>query len=595
MLLSLTRRLATPLVTAGAAMTLMLGGAGTAVAQPTPPPPAWSGDKTADNLRWNLSLSAVNGTAVDRAQAGVNVVHPGDTVTYTAKVWKNNGTDRLVTAMRQIQPDGFQYVSNTVSKQASVVDEGAAGVKATCSGGGCGSVFGFGSGFKNDVTFAVTYKIPTTQAFGDYNAGFEFDVYSFSTGQGANPAGAWVRVVDPKVATNTTLQAPATAQTGQAVTLTANVGPANSAGTVQFKDGSTDIGAPAAVSGGVATLSHTFDTPGAHAITAAFTGGAGFHDSVSAAATVDVTAETTTTVNVPATATVGDDVTFTATVAPATATGRVQFKDGATDLGTPVDVVNGQAPLTRKFAEAGSHNVTANFVGTGGYGNSASAASPLAVTDADFGTTTTVLEPVTATTGTPVNLSATVMPIPSGGDVEFLVDGVPVGTAPVGTGDGVAILPHTFTAAGTASVVAKFIGVAGFTPSTSAGFDVTVKAPDTRVATTTTLGVTGAAAVGKTMTFTATVAPASATGTVQFKVGTEAVGAPVPVVNGVATLTHTFDAEGTHGITAVYSGDNGHKESVSGPTVVNIVASTPGTPGGSGSADLGSLSSLFGS
>ncbi|NKU86072.1 hypothetical protein GS884_00120 [Rhodococcus hoagii] len=54
------------------------------------PPPAWSGDKTADNLRWNLSLSAVNGAAVDRTQVGVNVVYPGDTVTYTAKIWKNS-------------------------------------------------------------------------------------------------------------------------------------------------------------------------------------------------------------------------------------------------------------------------------------------------------------------------------------------------------------------------------------------------------------------------------------------------------------------------------------------------------------------------
>lgn len=597
MRLALARRLATPFIAAGAAMTLMLGGAGVAAAQETPLPPAWSGDKSADNLRWSLSLSAVNGNGVDRDQSGVNVVHPGDTVTYTAKIWKSSGIGRYITGIRQIQPAGFQYQSHTVSKQSTVTDEGAAGVKAVCAGGGCSSVPILGNkGYLDSVDFAVTYKIPTSQAFGDYNAGFEFDVYSFSTRQGANPAGAWVRVVDSKATTTTAVQAPPTAQTGTPVTLTANVGPATSVGTVQFKDGGTDIGAPATVSGGVATLSHTFATPGAHAITAAFTGGAGFHDSVSAATNVDVTAVTTTTLTAPATATVGQDVTFTAGVAPATATGQVQFKDGGTNLGAPVTVVNGQATLTRSFAEAGSHNVTANFVGTGGYTDSASAGSALTVTDADFGTTTTVLEPLTATTGTPVNLSATVLPIPGGGNVEFLVDGVSVGTAPVGTGDGVAILQHTFTSAGTPSVVAKFTGTTGFTASTSGAFDVTVKAPDTRQSSTTTLGVTGDAVVGKTMTFTASVAPAAATGTVQFKIGTELVGAPVAVVNGVATVTHTFDAVGTHGITAVYSGDNGHKESVSGPTVVNITAAgNPGTPGGSGSADFGSLSNIFGS
>ncbi|MFE3290744.1 hypothetical protein, partial [Rhodococcus sp. NPDC059234] len=69
------RRIATPFLAAGAAMALMLGGAGIAVADP---PPASSGDQSVDNLRWNLSLSGVNGAAVDSSQPGVNVVHPGD-------------------------------------------------------------------------------------------------------------------------------------------------------------------------------------------------------------------------------------------------------------------------------------------------------------------------------------------------------------------------------------------------------------------------------------------------------------------------------------------------------------------------------------
>ena len=592
MRLSLPRRLATPMIAAAAATGLMLGVTHGVAAADTPPP-ATSGDKTADNLRWNLSLTGVNGATVDPATPGVNVVHPGDTVTYTAKIWKTSGIGRYMTAIRQIQPAGFEYLSHTISKQSNVTNEGAAGVKATCTGGGCNSVPVLGNkGYLDNVDFAVTYKIPTTQAFGDYNAGFVFDVFAFSTQSGANPAGAWVRVVDPAVGTTTDLQAPATAKTGESVTLTANVGPANSVGTVQFKDGAADIGAPVAVSGGVATLAHTFDTVGAHAITAAFTAGAGFHDSVSGVKTVDVTADTTTTLNAPATAVVGDDVTFTADVTPAGATGQVQFKDGGANLGAPVDVVNGQATLTRKFVEAGSHSVTADFVGTGGYNNSTSAAASLSITDADFGTTTTVLEPVTAVVGTPVNLSATVFPIPSGGTVNFLVDGTSVGTAPVGTGDGVAVLPHTFTSAGSANVVAEFSGIAGFTASTSGGFTVTVSNPDTRVATTTALAVAGNTAVGQTVTLTATVDPANADGTVQFKSGTTEIGGPVAVVNGVATLTHTFDAEGTFAVTAGFTGGSGFKDSVSGPTVLTVTAA--GTPGGgTGSVDFGSLASIF--
>ncbi|MBM4602470.1 hypothetical protein GS575_05285 [Rhodococcus hoagii] len=171
MRVSTFRRLAAPLVAGVAAVGLIVAGSGTAMA--ADPPPAWSGDKTADNLRWNLSLSAVNGAAVDRTQVGVNVVYPGDTVTYTAKIWKNSGIGRYITTIRQIAPAGFQYQSNAVSKQSTVTNEGTAGVKATCSGGGCNSVPVLGNkGYLDNVDFAVTYKIPDTQAAGDYNAGF---------------------------------------------------------------------------------------------------------------------------------------------------------------------------------------------------------------------------------------------------------------------------------------------------------------------------------------------------------------------------------------------------------------------------------------
>lgn len=80
------------------------------------------------------------------------------------------------------------------------------------------------------------------------------------------------------------------------------------------------------------------------------------------------------------------------------------------------------------------------FTGEAGYGDSVSTATQLDVSDPDWGTTTTVVEPLTAVVGEPTNLSATVSPIPSSGTVTFKVDGAEVGTAPVSTGDGVAIL-----------------------------------------------------------------------------------------------------------------------------------------------------------
>ncbi|WP_430336033.1 Ig-like domain-containing protein [Rhodococcus sp. ACT016] len=412
--------------------------------------------------------------------------------------------------------------------------------------------------------------------------------YCIATGNGRSPLSRTL-VATPAVATSTALQAPETAKTGAQVELAATVTPANAVGKVQFKDGGANIGSPIDVTGGSVTLPYTFNDNGAHDISAVFTAGTGFLDSTSAVKSVDVTTDTTTTLQVqPTAASVGDDVTMTATVVPATATGQIQFKDGDANLGAPVDVVNGIATLTRKFDESGHPAIIAVFTGEPGYNASTSAPAELTVKDADWNTTTTVIEPVTATVGVPVNLAATVGPIPTGGDVTFLVDGVEVGTAPVGTGDGVAILPHTFTTPGAAKVVAEFAGTDGFTSSTSAEFTVTVNAPDTRTATATTLTVSGNATVGQTMTFKATVAPAGVNGMVQFKIGTTAIGAPVPVVDGVATLTHTFDQAGTYGVTADFVGGDQFKDSVSGPAVINV--SSAGTPGGGlGSLDTGSL------
>jgi hypothetical protein len=63
-------------------------------------------------------------------------------------------------------------------------------------------------------------------------------------------------------------------------------------------------------------------------------------------------------------------VTFTATVTAVasgagTPTGTVTFFDGSTVLGTVALDANGQASLTRSFATAGSHAITAAYSGDG--------------------------------------------------------------------------------------------------------------------------------------------------------------------------------------------------------------------------------------
>ncbi|RVW02088.1 Ig-like domain repeat protein [Rhodococcus xishaensis] len=563
-------------------MIALILGAGVGTAAAAPPPPS---SNSQDTGRLLLTKEVV----------GSNVVNPGDIVTYKTTVRKHNDDQvRLSIAhLRDMPPAGFELIRSSVkvtyttwTDKHNIAYNSDGGVTATCKDRCTFLVGGFDLENNETLTLEASYRVPANAQFGDYDSGAFAEVRVWDDA-GSNPFGVWVRVEDPTVNTTTTLDAPAAAKTGEPATLTATLDPSNADGRVQFKDGGADIGSPVDVVGGVATLSHTFDTVGAHEITANFLADSGFYDSTSAPATVDVTADTSTALQVPATALVGEDVTATASITPDTATGRVQFKVDGENYGQPVAVVDGAASLTRSFPEALSHSITAEFAGTGGYLNSVSSPAEITVNDPDWGTTTTVVEPVTAVTGTPVNLSATVLPIPSGGDVRFLVDGVEVGTAPVGTADGVAVLPHTFEVAGTANVVAEFTGTAGFEPSASAGFTVTVTDPEpARTETRTLLEVSGKTAVGQQVTFTATVDPGTADGTVEFRSGTTVLGT-AEVVDGVATLTHSFDVVGTHAVTASFVGGPDFADSVSGPTVLTVGED-------SGPGPLGSLEGLFG-
>ncbi|WP_272818791.1 beta strand repeat-containing protein [Prescottella equi] len=388
---------------------------------------------------------------------------------------------------------------------------------------------------------------------------------------GSTSAAKTVTVSD--VATTLSVTAPGTAQTGSAVTLSATITPPNAAGAVQFKDNGTDIGTPVAVTGGTASMQHTFNTGGAHSITAMFTGNAGFAGSTAPAQTVDVSVPdvaTSTTLTVPQTAQTNQSVMLSATVAPTPTSGTVQFKDGSVNIGAPVDLVNGVATLSHSFTSAGSPSITAEFSGSTGFTSSVSAAQSVTVTDPDVETSLSVTAPGSAETGESVTLSAQVTPSTAQGEVQFKVNGSPVG-APQTVSGGTASLPYTFSAAGSFEVTAEFTGAAGFTSATAAAQNVTVTVPD--VVTSLTLDVPATAVTGASVDLAVTVSPSGAQGEVQFTDGGSPIGSLVPVVNGVATLPHTFTA-GSHSIGASFTGGPGFADaSVTSPA--SIVVSDP--------------------
>ncbi len=405
-------------------------------------------------------------------------------------------------------------------------------------------------------------------------------VYSGTAGFGGSTAQAQtIEISSSSLSTTTTLQVPATAVTGTAVDLTATVAPNNAVGTVQFKSNGTAIGSPVTVTGGVATLSHSFDVAGAQSVTADFTAGAGFVSSSASAQAVTVSdpapvdVVTTTSLSIPATAITGTAVDLTATVAPNNAVGTVQFKSNGTAIGSPVTVSAGVATLSHSFDAAGAQSVTADFTAGAGFVSSSASAQAVTVSDpapVDVVTTTSLSVPATAVTGTAVDLTATVAPNNAVGSVQFKSNGTAIG-APVTVSGGTATLSHSFDTAGAQSVTADFTAGAGFVSSSASARTVTVSDPaPVDVETTTSLSVPATAVTGTAVDLTATVAPNNAVGSVQFKSNGTAIGAPVTVSGGTATLSHSFDAAGAQSITANFTAGAGFKNSVASAKSVQV-------------------------
>jgi hypothetical protein len=94
-------------------------------------------------------------------------------------------------------------------------------------------------------------------------------------------------------------------------------------------------------------------------------------------------------------------------------------------------------------------------------------------------------------------------------------------------------------------------------------------------ATTTTLASSAnPASSGQSVTFTATVAGNSPTGSVQFRDGATNLGGPVALAGGVATLTTSSLSAGSHSISAVYGGDPNNAASTSS-ILVEVVNGLP--------------------
>ncbi|MCL4522685.1 MAG: Ig-like domain repeat protein [Acidobacteria bacterium] len=267
--------------------------------------------------------------------------------------------------------------------------------------------------------------------------------------------------------------------------------------------------------------------------------------------------------------TVGQFVTFTATVSPASATGIVEFWDVVPDtlLGTASLNANGVASVSTSALAAGAQSIVAVYRGDADYEGSESAVLPQTVNKLSTATTLgSSLNPSDAGQG--VTFTATVSPSTATGTVTFLDGSTALGT--VTLSGGIAIFSTSTLTAGSHSLTADYVGDATHNASTSTALVQDV----VKISTTTTLSSSpNPSNAGQAVTFTATVSPSTAAGTVTFMDGGTTLGTGT-LNNGTATLPISSLTGGTHTITAAYSGDanSGSSTSIALAQTVNSIS-----------------------
>ncbi len=382
---------------------------------------------------------------------------------------------------------------------------------------------------------------------------------------------------------------PTSGVVGGQATLTATVSPVPDGGAVRFSDtGGVVACAAATVSDGSASCtSAVLTTAGSDEVTAAYLGNADYSASPASAAALSIgPGPTTLSLQAsPSSPGVASTVTVTATLSPPVDGGSVSFSDGAGALSdcTHVELSASSASCTSvTLATAGEDQVTARYSGDADY-------QPA---DASLGLGVVPDQPVLSATATPaapavgesVVLTATLEPVPDGGDVAFSdADGLVAGCSAVPlSGASARCTTAPLAAAGVDPVTVTYLGDANYRRAGPYSLALYVNA----AATSISLAASPPAPRALTSTtVVATVSPAAATGALVFSDSEGALvgcGA-VPIVAGTASCgSAALPTAGTDEVQVSYAGDANDLPASAGLALV--VAQVPTTLGLSASA-----------
>jgi hypothetical protein len=350
-----------------------------------------------------------------------------------------------------------QY-QTSVTLTAAVSPSSATGTVTFYNGGtniGSAAVNGGSSSLTTSFAAGGTATLHAVYS-GDYN-------YLSSTSNSLT-----MNVSGPLVTTTTMKVSTSSIAIGDSVTLTANLTPATTTGTVTFYNGSTAIGT-ANVNAGVATINTTFASSGNITLKAAFAGNASWEASTSNPVSLFVTGNTPDTVVLqvnPSSLIIGYSATLTANVSPVTATGTVVFYDGTSRIGN-CTVADGSCTFVNTFMAAGSQSLTAVYSGDTTYISNTSSAVNLQVSNPGPTPTLTALElsEYSGYSGDAVTLTALVNPPAATGQIDFYDNGNLLESVVLSSGK--AAWSQFFAQAGENNITAVYDGDTTYASSTS--------------------------------------------------------------------------------------------------------------------------------
>ena len=203
-----------------------------------------------------------------------------------------------------------------------------------------------------------------------------------------------------------------------------------------------------------------------------------------------------------------------------------------------------------------------------------------------------VVQPAAATAATTTtSLSASAAQINVGQAVTFTVSvAASAGSTPSGTvtlldgstslgiaslTNGAATFTITSLTAGTHSITASYAGDSADGASTSGAMSVQVNGAQLQSTTVALVASPATGVSGQAISLSASVMPASATGTISFKDGTSTIGSAT-LTSGKGTLSVSTLSVGTHSLTAAYSGDSADSAASSNTVTVTITAPASG-------------------